>query len=45
MAAGLANDSLIVVTPIFYVLLGAGMAVNHKMCPVEKMKKSEEKED
>jgi len=31
MAAGLANDSLIVVTPVFYVLLGAGLAVNQKM--------------
>ncbi len=28
MAAGLANDSLIVVTPVFYLLLGAGMAIN-----------------
>lgn len=31
MAAGLANDSLIVVTPVFYVLLGAGMAVNKNL--------------
>ena len=30
MAAGFANDSLIVVSPVFYVLLGAGMAVNNK---------------
>lgn len=30
MAAGLANDSLIVVTPVFYLLLGTGMAVNKK---------------
>ncbi len=36
MASGIANDSLIVVTPIFYVLLGMGMAINHKMCPIEK---------
>lgn len=33
MAAGLANDSLIVVSPVFYVLLGTGMAVNYKLCP------------
>jgi len=31
MAAGLANDSLITVTPVFYVLLGAGMAVNKNL--------------
>ena len=31
MAAGLANDSLIVVTPVFYLLLGVGMAVNKKV--------------
>ncbi len=31
MAAGLANDSLIVVTPVFYVLLGTGIAVNDKI--------------
>jgi len=43
LASGIANDSLIVVTPIFYVLLGTGMAINHKLCPVEKkVKKSEE---
>ena len=43
MASGLANDSLIVVTPIFYVLLGMGMAINHKLCPiVKKEKKSKE---
>lgn len=28
LAAGLANDSLIVVSPVFYLLLGAGKAVN-----------------
>ncbi|MGN0505099.1 MAG: O-antigen ligase family protein [Lachnospiraceae bacterium] len=28
MAVGMANDSLIVVSPVFYLLLGAGMAVN-----------------
>lgn len=44
MASGLANDSLIVVTPIFYVLLGMGMAINHKMCPVEKRVKKMEEE-
>ena len=44
MASGIANDSLIVVTPVFYVLLGAGVAVNGKLCTVEKkMKKKEEK--
>lgn len=36
LASCFANDSLIVVTPIFYTLLGAGMAINHKLCPVEK---------
>ena len=36
MAAGLANDSLVVVSPVFYVLLGTGMAVNHKVCLVRK---------
>ena len=45
MASGLANDSLIVVTPVFYVLLGTAMAVNDKLCPAEKTKKSEKKED
>ena len=39
MVAGLANDSLIVVTPMFYVLLGAGMAVNQRLCPAEKRTK------
>lgn len=44
IASGLANDSLIVVTPIFYVLLGMGMAINEKLCPVvKKEKKSDEK--
>lgn len=28
LAAGLANDSLVVVSPVFYVMLGAGKAVN-----------------
>jgi len=40
MASGLANDSLIVVTPIYYVLLGAGMAMNEKLCPVIKKEKN-----
>lgn len=31
MAAGLANDSLIVVTPVFYVLLGTGLAINRNI--------------
>ena len=43
MASGLANDSLIVVTPTFYVLLGLGMAINHKLCPVIKKEKKSEK--
>jgi O-antigen ligase len=44
VASGLANDSLIVVTPIFYVLLGMGMAINEKLCPVTpKEKKINEK--
>lgn len=43
MAAGLANDSLITVSPIFYLLLGMGMAINHKMCPIEKKIKLSEK--
>lgn len=38
-ASGFANDSLIVVTPVFYVLLGAGMAINHRFCPIEKKEK------
>lgn len=38
MAAGIANDSLIVVTPIFYLLLGTGMAVNQKLCPEKEIK-------
>ena len=42
MASGLANDSLITVSPIFYLLLGMGMAINHKMCPVEKKRKMNE---
>ena len=41
LASGFANDSLIVVTPIFYVLLGVGMAINHKLCPVVKEVKEE----
>lgn len=44
MAAGLANDSLIVVTPVFYVLLGTGMAVNQKLCPKKSKDKNEIKE-
>ena len=39
MASGLANDSLIIVTPIFYVLLGMGMAINDKLCPVVRKEK------
>lgn len=39
MASGLANDSLIVVSPIYYVMLGAGMAVNHKLCPIIQKEK------
>ena len=39
MIAGLANDSLIVVSPVFYVLLGTGLAVNDKLCPVKKQTK------
>lgn len=43
MASGLANDSLLVVSPVFYVILGAGMVINHKFCPIEKkVKKSTE---
>ena len=42
MAAGIANDSLIVVTPIFYLLIGTGMAVNYKLCPAEKKAKQKE---
>lgn len=49
IASGLANDSLIVVTPIFYVLIGMGMAINHKLCHVvkkeKKQKKTEEKKN
>ena len=44
MAAGLANDSLIVVSPIFYVLLGAGLAINHKLCPIERKEKRNKEE-
>ncbi|MBR6643139.1 MAG: O-antigen ligase family protein [Lachnospiraceae bacterium] len=43
MVSGLANDSLITVTPIFYVLLGTGMAINQKICLPEKKEKKEEK--
>jgi len=42
MAAGLANDSLIVVSPTFYLLLGAGMAVNDRLCPRREKNKTEE---
>ncbi len=31
MAAGLANDSTVTVAPIFWVLFGLGIAVNHKV--------------
>lgn len=44
MAVGFANDSLIVVSPMFYVLLGVGVAINHKICLTEKKKKVEEKD-
>lgn len=43
MIAGFANDSLVVVTPMFYVMLGAGIAVNRVFCPV-KRKDREKKE-
>lgn len=43
MASGLANDSLIAVSPVFYVVLGMGMLINHKFCPiVKKVKISKE---
>ncbi len=42
LIAGLANDSLIVVTPVFYVLLGMGMAINARLCPVPKKEKKTE---
>ena len=49
IAVGLANDSLIVVSPMFYTLLGVGMAVNYKvltkkaeLVKVEATKKLEE---
>lgn len=38
MVAGIANDSLITVSPMFYLFLGAGMVVNHKFCPISKKK-------
>lgn len=41
MASGLANDSLIVVTPVFYVILGMGIAINQKLCPVRTKEKKE----
>ena len=44
MASGFANDSLIVVSPMFYLLLGAGMAINHKFCPVEKKVRAKQEE-
>lgn len=44
MASGIANDSLIVVTPGFYLLLGVGIAVNSKLCPVEKQIRVKNKE-
>ena len=44
MAAGFANDSLIVVSPAFYVLLGTGMAVNQKLCPKKSKDRNEIKE-
>ena len=44
MAAGFANDSLIVVTPVFYVLLGTGMAVNQKLCSRHTKEKNKVKE-
>lgn len=44
MASGLANDSLIVVSPMFYLLLGAGMAINHKLCPVQKKERTRQEE-
>ncbi len=39
LVAGFANDSLIVVTPVFYVLLGIGMAINVRFCPIPKKEK------
>lgn len=40
MIASFANDSLIVVSPIFWVMLGTGMAINHHLCTgqTEKMR-------
>ena len=45
MIAGFANDSLVVVTPMFYVILGTGSMVNQVLCPVEKRNKEEEVEE
>lgn len=42
MIAGIANDSLIVVTPMFYVLLGMGVAINTRFCPLKKRKEKQE---
>ena len=44
MAVGFANDSLIVVSPMFYVLFGAGIAVNQKICFVTKKVRAKKEE-
>lgn len=38
MITGIANDSLIVVSPIFWVMIGTGMAINHKLVSSNKRK-------
>lgn len=46
MASGFANDSLIVVSPVFYVLFGVGIGMNEKLCPVpEKESEVDEQTD
>ena len=42
MTAGLANDSLIVVSPVFYVLFGTGIVIN-ALCPVKEKDAREKK--
>jgi hypothetical protein len=42
MVTGLTNDSSITVAPIFWTLMGVGIAINHKLSLQLKKKKAKE---
>jgi hypothetical protein len=43
MIAGLANDSTVAVAPVFWTLMGLGIAINHKVKPLIKAEIAAEK--